>query len=159
MGYTSPHMAAKPNLAPPPGALTTRVRHSVAFYETDAMGVVHHSNYLRYLEHARVQFLAEHDRPYTAYIAEGLHVPVTRAAVSYRSPCRFGDEVEIVCWLAWARTASLGFAYSLHVGGDRVATGETDHALINQEGRPVRIPTAMQAQIARWKGRGEAHRP
>ena len=46
----------------PPGAALTCVQHVVAFYETDAMGVVHHSNYLRFLEHARVQFLAEHDR-------------------------------------------------------------------------------------------------
>jgi acyl-CoA thioester hydrolase len=145
-------MAAKPNLTPPPGAVLTRVRHSVAFYETDAMGIVHHSNYVRFLEHARVQFLADHDRPYTEYVAEGFHVPVTRVQVSYKRPCRFADVIEISCWLAWARTASLGFAYNLHVAGQLVAIAETDHAIIDMEGRPTRIPEHMRDRLDHWRG-------
>lgn len=146
-------MAAKPKIAPPPGALVTRARHVVAFYETDAMGVVHHSNYVRFLELARVQFLTEHDRPYVEYVAEGVHVPVTRALVSYKRPCRFGDGIEISCWLAWARHASLGFAYRLTVEEQLVAVAETDHAVIDVQGRPTRIPEHMRARIDRWLGR------
>lgn len=143
---------SKPRATPPPGAALTRVRHVVAFYETDAMGVVHHSNYLRFLEHARVQFLADHDKPYIEYVREGFHVPVTRAAVSYKLPCRFADEVEIACWLAWARHASFGFAYRLEVGGKLVSLAETDHAIVDLEGRPTRIPELMRARMERWFG-------
>lgn len=145
-------MAVKPQ-SPPPQAVLTRVRHTVNFYETDAMGIVHHSNYVRFFEHARVQFLAEHDRPYTEYVAEGLHVPVTRVAVQYKRPCRFADEIEITCWLAWAREASLGFAYELKVGGLVVATGETDHAIVNLDNRPTRIPQHMRVHLDRWLGK------
>lgn len=145
-------MPAKAKLSPSPGALVTRARHTVAFYETDAMGVVHHSNYLRFLEHARVEFLAEHDRPYLEYIAEGIHVPVTRALVHYKRPCRFADIVEISCWLAWARQASLGFAYQLTVQDQLVALAETDHAILDPEGRPTRIPEHMRVRIGRWLG-------
>lgn len=139
-------------LEPPANAAITRVTHTVSFYETDAMGIVHHSNYLRFLEHARVQFLAEHDRPYLEYMAEGLHVPVTRALMSYQRPCRFADEVVVSCWLAWARTASLGFAYRLQVKGQLVASGETDHAVTNAQGMPVRLPEHMRVRIAGWLG-------
>jgi acyl-CoA thioester hydrolase len=139
-------------LSPPERAAITRIVHTVAFYETDAMGIVHHSNYLRFLEHARVRFMAEHDRPYTEYVAEGLHVPVTRALLSYHRACRFADEVEVSCWLAWARSASLGFAYRLTVGGQLVASGETDHAITNLQGAPVRIPEHMRARLAGWLG-------
>jgi acyl-CoA thioester hydrolase len=139
--------------SPPQGAAVTKVRHNVAFYETDAMGIVHHSNYVRFLEHARVQFLSEHDRPYLEYMAEGLHVPVTRVEVSYQRACRFADPIDISCWLSWARHASLGFAYRLEVNGLFVASAESDHAITNQTGMPVRIPEHMRERIDAWLGR------
>jgi acyl-CoA thioester hydrolase len=143
---------SKLRASPPSGAALTRVRHVVAFYETDAMGVVHHSNYLRFLEHARVQFLAEHDRPYVEYVRDGFHVPVTRASVTYKQPSRFADEVDIACWLAWARHASFGFAYRLEIAGKLVALAETDHAIVDLQGRPTRIPENMRARMDRWFG-------
>lgn len=145
-------MAGKPKLAPPPNVPTTTATHTVAFYETDAMGIVHHSNHVRFLEHARVAFLAEHDRPYTEYVQEGLHVPVTRVAVSYLRPCRFGDVIEITCWVAWARHASLGYAYTLKIADTLVAVAETDHAIVDGEGRPTRIPEHMRARLDGWLG-------
>lgn len=145
-------MNSKLKLAPPARAATTSVRHTVAFYETDAMGVVHHSNYLRFLEHARVQFLAEHDRAYVDYVRDGVHVPVTRASVTYKRPCRFADEVDITCWLAWARHASFGFAYCLEVRGQLVALADTDHAIVDLEGRPMRIPESTRVRMTGWFG-------
>ncbi len=138
---------------PPPGAAITRIHHSVAYYETDAMGIVHHSNYVRFLELSRVQFMAEHDRPYNAYVAEGLHVPVTRAQVHYHRACRFADQIEVSCWLNWARHASLGFAYRLEVAGVLVASAETDHAFTNLQGLPTRIPEHMRVRLAGWLGK------
>jgi acyl-CoA thioester hydrolase len=135
-----------------PGRIVTTARHTVAFYETDAMGIVHHSNYVRFMEHARVLFLAEHDRPYLEYVAMGFHIPVTRATVSYRRPTRFADEIDVTCWLSWARHASLGFAYRLTVQGQLVATGETDHAITGGDGRPQRIPAELRARMDDWLG-------
>ena len=138
---------------PPDGAPTTCFRHAVAYYETDAMGIVRHSNYVRFLELARVQFMADHDRPYTAYVQEGLHIPVTRALVHYHRPCRFADLVDVTCWLKWARHASLGFAYRLEVGDVLVASAETDHAITNLQGVPTRIPEHMRSRIHGWLGK------
>ena len=58
------------------------MRHRVPFYETDAMGIVHHANYVKYLELARVVYLEEHDRSYRDYMAEGLHFG---RAIAWRS--------------------------------------------------------------------------
>ncbi|MDB4977486.1 MAG: hypothetical protein JWN48_5827 [Myxococcaceae bacterium] len=144
-------MASKP-IEPPHGALLTCVRHSVNFYETDAMGIVHHSNYVRFLEHARVAYLEQHDRPYLQYVADGFHMPVTRVAVHYKRPTRFADIIEITGWLAWARQASFGFGYRLTVAGQLVASGETDHAITDLEGRPRRIPPDVRVRMERWLG-------
>jgi acyl-CoA thioester hydrolase len=135
-----------------PGQIVSTYRHTVAFYETDAMGIVHHSNYVRYLELARVQFMAEHDRPYLEYVAQGYHMPVTRIAVSYKKACRFADQIDITCWLAWARHASLGFAYRLTVGDQLACKGESDHAIIDLEGRPKRLPPDMRARMHGYLG-------
>ncbi len=138
-----------------PGQIATTYRHTVAFYETDAMGIVHHSNYVRYLELARVQFMAEHDRPYLEYVAQGYHMPVTRVTCSYKKACRFADAIDITCWLAWARHASLGFGYRLTVAGQLVCTGESDHAIIDQEGRPKRLPPDMRERLHGYLGINE----
>lgn len=138
---------------PPLTAPVATIRHVVSFYETDAMGIVHHANYVRFLEDARVQFLADHDRPYTAYMAEGLHMPVTHVEVSYLRSCRFADAIDISCWVAWARHASVGFAYRLEVAGKLSAYGASHHALIDAEGRPQRLPESLKRKLAAWLGR------
>ncbi len=110
------------------------------FYETDAMGVVHHSNFVRYLELARVAWLAEHDQPYTAYVAQGLHFATTRVEVDYRQPVRFDDTVRVDTWADWVRGASMRMLYTLHVGDTLVATAATEHASVDTSGRVRRIP-------------------
>ena len=116
------------------------MRHRVPFYETDAMGVVHHSNYVRYLELARITWLGEHDRPYSEYVREGFHFATTRVEVDYRSPARFDDEVRVQTWADWVRGASLRMGYVLHVGDTLAATAATEHASVDTEGRVRRIP-------------------
>jgi len=126
----------------------TTVAHRVAFYETDAMGVVHHSNYVRFFEHARVSWLEEHDQPYTAYVEQGLNFATTHLSVDYRASARFGDELSVTTWLEWVRGASLRMAYRIECGGNVIVTGATEHAAVNAEGRVRRIPKANRARLA-----------
>ena len=119
---------------------TSTVTHRVAFHETDAMGIVHHSNYLRYFEDARVVWLEEHDRPYTHYMDLGLHFAVTRAELHYRRSARFDDRLEVKTWVEIIRGASLRMGYELTCNGEVLVTGATEHAAIDDEGRVRRIP-------------------
>ena len=124
----------------PAGAAVSTVRYRVPFFDTDAMGVVHHANYVRYLELSRVLWLDEHDQPYRVYAEQGIHYATTRVELDYLRATRFDDEIEIAVWLDWVRGASLAMAYELTCNRDRVATGLTVHAAVNHEGRVRRLP-------------------
>ncbi len=115
-----------------------RVR--VRFAETDAMGIVHHSRYLPYLEEARVEYLRHLGHPYTEMRAEGVDYAVLEVFVQYRQPLRFDDEVEVHLHLGAATRATFQMAYLLTVGGEVRATAVTVHGCVNSDGRPVRMP-------------------
>jgi acyl-CoA thioester hydrolase len=133
----------------PPAALASAVRHRVPFYETDAMGIVHHANYVNYLELARVAWMDEHDRPYREYVAEGLHFATTHVELDYRRSAAFDDVIEISTWMEWVRGASLRMAYSVHRGQEILAVGATEHALVDLDGRPRRIPKERRERLAK----------
>lgn len=133
----------------PDGATTSTVEHRVAFYETDAMEIVHHSNYLRFFENARVIWLEEHDKSYPDWIAMDLHFVVTHAELDYRQPARFDDVIEIKTWLEWVRGASLAMAYTIVCDSRLLVTGRTKHATINGDGRVRRIPKPDRERLSR----------
>lgn len=135
--------------AAPPEAKTSTVRHRVPFFETDAMGIVHHANYVRYLELARVVWLDEHDQPYRAYVAEGLHFATTAVDLRYHRAAVFDDEIEVTTWLVWVRGASLRMAYLLRRGDELLATAATEHAMVDISGRPRRIPALRRGSLQR----------
>ena len=112
----------------------------MAFFETDAMGVVHHSNYIRHLELARIQWLDEHDQPYRVYAEQGLHYATTHMKIEYLRSTGFDDVIEIAVWLDWVRGASMCIDYELTCDGTCVATASTTHAMVDREGRVRRIP-------------------
>ena len=117
------------------------------------MGIVHHSNYVRFFEHARVRWLEEHDQPYTAYVDQGLNFATTHVSVDYLASARFGDELSVTTWLEWVRGASLRMAYRIDSGDRLSATGATEHAAVNADGRVRRIPKENRARLQRASGR------
>ncbi|HJO24212.1 MAG: thioesterase family protein [Myxococcota bacterium] len=123
-----------------PGAVTSTVEVRVPFYDTDAMGVVHHARYVHYLELARVRLLEEHHRPYTDYVERGLHFAVTRLGLDYHRGVGFDARLAVTAWLTWVRGASLGVGYAITENGTPVITAMTEHALVDRAGRPRRIP-------------------
>jgi len=112
------------------------------------MRVVHHANYVKYLELARVQLLDEHHRPYTEYVAEGLHFAVTRVELDYHQAARFDDRIAVTAWLRWVRGASLGVGYAIARGDELLVSGSTEHVLVDEKGRPRRLPKLQRAELA-----------
>lgn len=117
----------------------------VRFAETDAMGIVHHSRYLPYLEEARVEYLRALGHPYHELRAEGVDYAVLEAFVQYRRPLRFDDVVQVSLRLGAATRASFQIAYLLTVGDEVRATAVTVHGCVNADGRPVRMPAWLLA--------------
>ena len=140
-------MPPAPTPEPPQAAATSSLCHRVPFYETDAMGIVHHANFVNYLELARVVFMDDHDRPYRDYLAAGLHFATTHVEIDYRRPLRFDDRVEISTWLEELRGASLRMAYVLRCHGELVASAATEHAMVDASGRPRRIPAEHRERL------------
>lgn len=133
----------------------TTVRHRVPFYETDAMGIVHHANYVRYLELARIAWMDEYDRPYKEYVSDGFHFSTTRVEFDFKRPASFDDVVEVTTWLDWVRGVSLAMRYELRRGDDVLGLGSTEHALVDAEGRPTRISAEHRERLRRLSVNGE----
>ena len=117
----------------------------VRFAETDAMGIVHHSRYLPYLEEARVEYLRDLGHPYVELRAEGIDYAVLEAFVQYRQPLRFDEVVRVHLRLGAATRATFQMAYLLTVDDDVRATAVTVHGCVNALGRPVRMPAWLLA--------------
>ncbi len=117
----------------------------VRFAETDAMGVVHHGNYVAYFEEARVAYLRAIGHPFTEWRAAGLESPVVEAFVSYRRPLEFDEVMTVHLRLAAVARATFQLAY-LIVAPDATgtadvrATGVTVHGCVTTDGRPTRLP-------------------
>ncbi len=124
---------------------TIRVR----FSETDAMGIVHHSRYLPYLEETRVEYLRSIGHPYDRQRADGVDFAVLEAHVTYRQPLRFDELVTVHLALSDATRASFGINYLLTVGGEIRSSATTVHACVNTDGRPVRMPTWLSELVNR----------
>ena len=129
-------------------AATTTILHRVPFYETDAMAIVHHANYVRWLELARVAWMDEHDRPYSEYVAAGTHFATTRVDIRYLRATAFDDRVAITVWLSLLRRASLTMSYEITRGDERIATAQTEHALVDLQGKVRRLPPERRESLA-----------
>ena len=68
-------------------------RHIVQYYETDRMGVTHHSNYIRWMEEARVDFFEQLGYGYGRLEEEGIVSPVTGLECRYKASTTFGDRI------------------------------------------------------------------
>lgn len=132
-----------PSTDPSDYAFTHDIR--VRFAETDAMGIVHHSRYLPYLEEARVAYLRHLGHPYTEMRSEGVDYAVLEAHLRYVQPLRFDDVLTVHLRLASAARAWFQMAYLVTVSGEVRATATTAHGCVNVEGRPVRMPAWLRA--------------
>jgi acyl-CoA thioester hydrolase len=135
-----------------PSRAVSTISHRVPFYETDAMRIVHHSNYVRYLELARIVWLDEHHRPYRDYVAEDLHFATTRVEVDYLRSAAYDDVLQISTWMVWVRGASLRMAYEIRCADALISTAATEHAVVDGQGRLRRIPREYREQLAKLVG-------
>ncbi len=121
----------------------TPYTHTVAYYETDRMGIVHHSNYIRIMEEARMDFLAQIGYPYDRMEAEGVMSPVTAVGGKYRKTTTFADVIEVTVAVKGLSRAVLTLGYTMTVGEDIVFTGESEHCFLGEGGRILNIKKAL----------------
>lgn len=132
--------------APPP---STTLRLRVTYAEVDRMGLLHHSNHLRWLERGREEYCRRRDIGYRDLEDRGTLVVVVDAALQYKSGLRLDEEADLTVTLSLLRHASLAFAYSLRRVSDGALclTATTRHALVTREGRVTRVTPELAALL------------
>ena len=115
--------------------------HKVQYYETDQMGIVHHSNYIRWFEEARSDVLEKAGRGDDVMEAEGVISPVLEAHAIYRSMTRYGEQVKITVKITAYNGIRLSITYEVAdaVTGELRCTGETAHCFLDKNGKPISL--------------------
>lgn len=110
------------------------------YYETDKMGVVHHSNYIRWLEETRIDLMNQAGLPYTEMEAMGVMIPVVSASCNYKYPVKFGDTVEIHPFITEFNGCRFRLEYEIRnlTSGKLSATCNTSHCFVNMQFKPIR---------------------
>ena len=112
------------------------------YYETDNMGIVHHSNYIRWLEESRVHFLAEIGFPFERIETEGLFMPVLSVDCQYKHPVKFDDIFEIQPIITKFKGCKITVEYkviNVTAGRKISAIAKTEHCFTDHNMRPARI--------------------
>ena len=124
--------------------------HHVQYYETDMMGVVHHANYIRWMEEARIDFMNQLGFPYQRMEAAGILSPVKAVSCEYKHTSTFGDEIAVEVSVESFNGVVLAIAYRMDntADGTTVCTARSEHVFLNREGRFVRLQREMPAFCA-----------
>ena len=114
--------------------------HRVQYYETDKMGISHHSNYIRWMEEARVDYLDQIGWSYARLEEMGVISPVRAVECHYRATTTFSDLITIRAEIEDFNGVVLRLRYSMfNEAGTRVFDGCSEHCFLNSEGRILRL--------------------
>lgn len=117
----------------------------VRYYETDQMGIVHHSNYIRYFECGRTAMLKEAGLPIEKIEEAGVMLPVVSVECRYRTPARLGDVLLVKTMVEEMPKARLVIKSEvLNMNGQMVCEGVVVLGFIDSTTRrPVRCPDML----------------
>jgi acyl-CoA thioester hydrolase len=137
------------SLTPSTDSTDYRFAHQVRtrFAETDAMGIIHHSAYVPYLEEARAALLRHIGRPYDGVRVTGINFSVLELYVRYRRPLYFDETVDISVAVGDLTRTTFQVGYLLQVGGETRSTAVSVHGAVSADGKPKRMPAWLAGVI------------
>lgn len=113
--------------------------HKVQYYETDRMGIVHHSNYIRWMEEARIDFLEQIGWNYEKLEEEGIISPVTSVECKYKVNTTFADVIGITVGVEEFKGVKLKLKYIMKKGENIVCEGRSEHCFVDSNGKIIRM--------------------
>lgn len=126
-----------------------RVNIRVIYADTDAMGIVYHTNYIKWFEIGRTELLRSVGIVYAEMEAQGYNLPLTEAYCNYLSPAKYDQIIVVETELEYLKRASMKFVYTIW-DEDRqkaLVEGYTIHACTNNLGKIVRIPSFILEKV------------
>ena len=116
--------------------MTKPYLHQVKYYECDRMGVTHHSNYIRFMEEARIDWMDQLGYGFERMEAEGIVSPVVAISCNYKNTTTFKDLIEVQVKVGGMSELKISFSYTMKVDGKLVCTATSTHCFLDA-GRPV----------------------
>jgi acyl-CoA thioester hydrolase len=125
------------------------------YYETDQMAVVHHSNYIRWFEEARVDFLEQIGLGYDKIEAAGVYSPVLAVSCEYKSSIRFHETIQIRAILKFFNGIKMKIEYQVIDMETKQlrAVGTSEHCFVTTDFKPVSLKRnykEMYDSLIRW---------
>jgi acyl-CoA thioester hydrolase len=126
------------------------VKIRVIYADTDAMGIVYHTNYIRWFEVGRTELMRDMGIVYAQLEREGYYLPITQLTCHYLAPARYDEWIQLETRINYFRRASIKFDYEIRdeEGGKMLVEGSTVHAFINGEGKIIRAPRSIAECIS-----------
>lgn len=134
--------------------------HQAQYYETDQMGIIHHSNYIRWMEEARIAYMDEMGFPYKAVEEAGIVSPVLSVQCNYRAMTYFGERIVIEVKLTSFKGVRYELSYVMREekSGQVRAEGTSSHCYLKKDGHLVNIkkelPLLYEKMLAALKEQG-----
>ena len=111
------------------------------------MAIVHHSNYIRWFEEARLDLLTKLGINYSDLEKEGILIPVVDVSCKYLVSAKYGDTVSILPVMTEYSGVKLCFRYEVRntANGTLLATGSSTHCFLNTARRPISLKRQASA--------------
>jgi len=113
----------------------------INYYETDKMGIVHHSNYIRFLEEARCRWLESVQMPFYVMEENGVTIPVLGVNCIYKNYVTFGDTILIKPYVKEYSGVrmTIGYEVTEKETGKTVIVVETKHCFTDKNLKPINL--------------------
>lgn len=119
--------------------------HKIQYYETDKMQITHHSNYIRFMEEARIDFFEKLGFPYDRFEADGVLSPVVSISCDYKKTTTYPDVISIQVAVKECKKFKFTLAYTMTKDENIVCTGASTHCFLDASGKPICFSKAFPA--------------
>ena len=121
----------------------------VIYADTDAMGIVYHTNYIKWFEIGRTELLRSMGIVYAEMESQGYNLPLTEAYCHYLLPARYDQIIVVETEMEYLKRASMKFNYTISDEDKEkiLVEGYTVHACTNNLGKIVRIPSFIVEKL------------
>lgn len=121
--------------------MITRVSFPVRYSEIDKMGIVHHSNYPKWFEIARKDYLEKAGTPSSRLNDSGFYLPLSELECKFKSPAKYGDKIVVFTRISSMSCSKVKFEYRVlnKASGNILAVGETVHGWTDRNIKPLNI--------------------
>uniref|UniRef100_A0A7C2NVT1 Acyl-CoA thioesterase n=1 Tax=Schlesneria paludicola TaxID=360056 RepID=A0A7C2NVT1_9PLAN len=120
-----------------------RIDIRVRYCETDAMGFLHHANFVNYYEMGRTELLRAQGGSYRAIEEAGLFLVVVKLDCRYHAPARYDDLLTLETTVVRTSAVKIEHSYRLFRGDQLLATANSVLACVDRAGRVQRLPDSL----------------